>query len=167
MAGSLLKNLELFRSLCGHGAMPKVIIATTMWSDVEEEIGFARERELKEYFWKDMLNDGCKTRRFMDTQESAWNIIDDLTGGERREPVLLSEEIVDKHLRLNKTRVGTTLNNELKRLIKDHKDASRRLQRQAEKQRDGLVAQELVKHKNAIDQKTEQLAAQLSKMESP
>jgi hypothetical protein len=55
--------------------MPKVTIATTMWSEVGEEIGARREAQLKEEDWKHFLTGGCKMGRFEDTLNSAWEIV--------------------------------------------------------------------------------------------
>ena len=42
MAGTLLKNLRMFEELCGKDALKNVIL-TTMWDEVDEETGLARE----------------------------------------------------------------------------------------------------------------------------
>jgi len=59
----------------GSKAMPNVVIATTMWSKVSENEGRKREDELKDMFWKEMMSNGCKTKRFKDTFDSAWDIV--------------------------------------------------------------------------------------------
>jgi hypothetical protein len=89
MAGSLLKNLQMFASLCGQKAMKNVVIATTMWSEVKMESGVRREEELKRDFWHVMLAGGCRTERFEDTYESAWSIV----GQNTRTTLLLQEEM--------------------------------------------------------------------------
>ena len=75
MSGPLLRNLHIFASLCGQQAMPHVTIVTTMWGEVSEETGTRREKELEEVFWGDMVGNGCKTKRFEDTFDSAWGIV--------------------------------------------------------------------------------------------
>jgi len=75
MSQSAMKNLRLFRSMCGKQAMPNVAIVTTMWSKVVREDGIDREEELKKEVWHDMLVDGCGIERFEDTPESAWRIV--------------------------------------------------------------------------------------------
>jgi len=79
MTGSLLKSLKIFTNLCGQEVMPNVVIATTMWGEVKTEHGERREKELKDTFWKDLLDRGCRVERFEDTYESAWFVIDHLT----------------------------------------------------------------------------------------
>jgi len=166
MTGSVLKNLEMFATLCGQEAMPNVIIATTMWSEVQKAKGERREQELKRDFWKDMVADGCRTERFEDTYESAWRIIGSLR--ERaRAPVLLSHEIVDNHLRLNETEAGIALNKELEKLIKDRKDAARKLRERARNQNDELVVQELNKQQVEIEEKIRRTSDQLRELKIP
>jgi hypothetical protein len=76
MNGPVLKNLHVLPNLLGSKAMPNVVIATTMWSQVSQEEGIAREMALKSKFWNGMLAEGCRIERFTDTHISAWNIID-------------------------------------------------------------------------------------------
>ena len=79
MSQSAMKNLRLFRSICGKQAMPNVVIVTTMWSKVGRKEGKDREDELKKEVWHEMLEDGCKIERFEDTRESAWRIVCNIT----------------------------------------------------------------------------------------
>jgi hypothetical protein len=60
MPGSVLMNLQVFAAMCGQTAMPNVILATTMWDLVDEQLGYARAQQLKNKFWKDMVADGCR-----------------------------------------------------------------------------------------------------------
>ncbi|KIM73947.1 hypothetical protein PILCRDRAFT_716716 [Piloderma croceum F 1598] len=166
MAGSLLKNLRMFISLCGQEAMPNVIIATTMWGEVKKENGERREKELKETFWKDLMDEGCRVERFEDTYESAWFIIDRLAT-EDWAKMRLSHEMVDRRLTLQQTEAGITLNNELKRLIKARKDASRRLRAQAKKQDNSLIVQELNVQQAEIDEQITKTAGELQKLKIP
>jgi len=145
--------------------MPRVVIATTMWSDVREEIGVRREHELKRDFWKDMLAHGCRTERFKDTYESAWRIIGSLAEKERAQ-VLLPSEIVDSHLKLNETQAGITLDSELEKLIRERKDAARRLREQAQKHDNKLIVQELNQRTMEIERKIRQTVEDLRRMNS-
>lgn len=69
-----LKNLRIFAEMCGEQAMPNVTIVTTMWGEVTRETGEKRELELMQNFWGAMLDQGCKTERFKDSHDSAWDI---------------------------------------------------------------------------------------------
>jgi len=166
MTGSLLKNLQMFASICGQDAMPRVVVATTMWGKVDKDEGIQREAELKGDFWKETL-DGCTTARFDMTYDCAWSIIGSLDKRERGTLPLLPLEIVDDQMRLNETKAGITLNKELEKLFNDRKDAIRRLDQQAKKQDNELVVQQLNERTKEIDQKIREIAEQLRKLRIP
>lgn len=65
MQGSALKNLFMFKKLCGPNALKSVILATTMWDMVTETIGQAREEELasNQDYWGGMIKHGSRVRR--------------------------------------------------------------------------------------------------------
>lgn len=52
MSGSPHRNLRMFGQLCGDQASRNVILITTMWDNIEVEVGLRREKELREKFWK-------------------------------------------------------------------------------------------------------------------
>jgi hypothetical protein len=126
MAGSALKDLRVFRTVCGKKAMPNVIMVTTKWNMVTIEEGVARQQELETSFWKDMIADGCGTARFKDTYESAWSIIGSL-GDKHRVHVQLAREIVDFKLPLDETHAGIAIDENSKELIKGRKETFRSL----------------------------------------
>jgi len=146
--------------------MPNVVIATTMWGEVKTEYGERREKELKDTFWKDLSDEGCRVERFEDTYESAWLIIDRLTT-EDWAKMRLSQEMVDRHLTLQQTEAGITLNDELKRLIKARKDASRRLRAQTKKQDNTLIVHELNVQQAEIEEQIIKTADELQKLKIP
>jgi hypothetical protein len=114
IAGSALKNIQMFSTLCGQGAMPKTILVTTMWSDVRKETAVRREQELQNDFWAEMLANGCRMERFEDSFESAWRTIGSL----------VPEDTVDAHRQLIETR-PSKLRKALRKLISDGKDFGR------------------------------------------
>jgi hypothetical protein len=162
----VLKNLHILPKLIGSKAMPNVVIATTMWSKVSEQEGLARESELKSKFWSKMLDDGCRIERFKDTHRSAWEIIDG-SGEPDRASVQLPHEMVEVRLRLNETGAGVALNDELEVLLRDQKDAARRLRELAESQDSELVVQELMRREAELDGIIRRTAAQLRQMKIP
>lgn len=124
MSGAPLRNLELFASLCGNIAMPRVVLVTTMWRHVDPKVGRDREDELKSHFWKSMIEKGCRVERFNDTHGSAIFIS---TGSDPGREVLISSEMVEKRRSLKETQAGTTLKKQLDTMIRDKKEANRRL----------------------------------------
>ena len=53
MAGTPLKNLRMFEKLCGE-EFDSIILTTTMWNEVDDNLGNGREDELKTLYWKSM-----------------------------------------------------------------------------------------------------------------
>jgi len=86
------KNLKELETLCCQQAVPNVIIATTMWSEVQVETGGRREEELRASFWKDMVANGCRIERFEDTYKSAWQIIGSLSDKAKMQVLVPREE---------------------------------------------------------------------------
>ena len=64
--GSPRHNLFMFRELCGTNALSKIILVTSFWDQVEEELGKRRETELKETpeYWGMMMKKGSRIARF-------------------------------------------------------------------------------------------------------
>jgi hypothetical protein len=165
MSGSQLKNLKMFRTICGQEAMPNVVIATTMWSRLggSHAEGEMREAELIRGYWADMIAQGCRVERFQDTCESAWHII----GHKGFAKVQIPREMVDDHLQLKQTEAGITLNNELTKLLQARKDASRRLRAQLKNQDNELIVQELKQLQTEIDERITQTASELEELNIP
>jgi hypothetical protein len=76
--GNPQKNLQMLANLCGDEAMRNVILATTMWNRVREDVGARRETKLKEEYWKPMLEKNSSVVRFYGTSQSAWEIVDEI-----------------------------------------------------------------------------------------
>ena len=129
MAGTPLRNLRVFRKLCGDTAFSSVVLVTTMWDRVDECTGSRREMELLATDWSTMINYGATSCRFSNTADSAWNIVKILRGG--KVLLLLQEEIVELKLSLNETQAGKTLYSDLQRLLAEQRDTVRCLAEQA------------------------------------
>jgi hypothetical protein len=65
MEGPSLKNLRVMKKLCGAKSLKNVVLATTMWERVTEGEGLSREADLKQSFWKDMIDGGSTAARIM------------------------------------------------------------------------------------------------------
>ena len=57
LQGSAIKNIKLFRSLCGDDALRKVVLATTRWDITDPDVAEKREQQLKETnnYWGSMV----------------------------------------------------------------------------------------------------------------
>lgn len=59
MQGSALRNFQMFQKICGENALGNVILLTTMWDKLKEEMeGLDRDQELREDFWSMMEERG-------------------------------------------------------------------------------------------------------------
>ena len=52
------RNLNIFRNFCGNKALKNVVLGTTKWNRVSLEFGQRREQELRDSFWKEMVQQG-------------------------------------------------------------------------------------------------------------
>jgi len=95
--------------------MKKAVLVTTNWSDTgdkrERESKLKekdqRERELKAKHWKDIIQKGGKVQRFLQNQESAWDIINNLLeSDDLGVPLLLLKELVDDQISFSETKAG-------------------------------------------------------------
>jgi hypothetical protein len=132
MRGTARLNLEMFQELCGIDSLRNVVLASTMWDLVPQQVGEAREAELasKPEFWGNMLAHGSRIERHNRSRESALAIIRSLIGNQ---PAVLhiQDELVNQGLNLDDTGCGKTLKREfaaqkaelekkLEKLEKDH-----------------------------------------------
>ncbi|GLB39564.1 hypothetical protein LshimejAT787_0700740 [Lyophyllum shimeji] len=77
---ALWKNLEYLAGQMHNGGANQVggkgiVISTTKWSEVPQEVGERREKELQEKDWKLMIGLGTKVCRYQDTYESGWEVV--------------------------------------------------------------------------------------------
>ena len=107
--GTILKNLDMFKKLCGDDALGNVVLGTTKWSLIHrQETGEQREQQLHDSFWKDMINHGSVIRRVRD-DSSAREILDHILQNKAIESVLIQDEVVDKRIPVPETTAGKTL----------------------------------------------------------
>ena len=143
MAGTPHRNIHMFENLCGDQAMKKVVLVTTMWDKVQQGTGVDRERKLFENYWKTMINLGASTARFLNSAESAWEIIGIILKQHETEVLLLQEEIVDLKKALHETQAGKTLYSDLQRLLAEQRDTVRSLAEQARDESNPRLARQL------------------------
>jgi len=159
MAGTPLKNLRMFKKLCGDNALKNVILTTTMWDEVDEEIGEEREQELKREYWSGMIKRGSTTARFQNTSDSAWSIADPLIQNAYRQRALkLQEELVDMKRQLRETDAGQQLYGTLESLFLRRQETLRKIQDEM-KRRGNSDPQILA----ALEEEREELGKQLEK----
>ena len=141
MTGSILKNLRMFRKLCGEDNLRNVILATTKWAITPINDAILRERDLccDQGFWGLMIKAGSMVRRFDNTEASARSLVEELlhSGSDSFTPKI-QREVVEEHKNLSQTDAGAFIEEALARQAKTHKEEMKALleeQARAQKER--------------------------------
>jgi len=148
MMGTMtLENLRAFEKLCGNDAMARLVLVTTMWDEMEDEVGDERLKELKSTYWKGMISCGSETFKYLNNPRSAKELlrrIADKSSEQRRVPVL-QREISKWKKELRKTEAGQVLHSRLEQLADQQFRALRRLHADQSKFTDTRTTEELRK----------------------
>ncbi|KAK5996393.1 hypothetical protein PT974_01727 [Cladobotryum mycophilum] len=121
LQGSEVKRTRLFKKILGENAYKRVVIATTMWSQVQDTtIGESRqtERERRDDVWGDMVSQGSQVVRHENTTESALDIIRKLINHSTSVTLQIQEELQGNGGKLDQTSAGREINNDLEKQIK-------------------------------------------------
>ncbi|KAK1640654.1 P-loop containing nucleoside triphosphate hydrolase protein [Colletotrichum phormii] len=123
MQGSAKSSVTLFRQLCGADNLNRVVLVTTMWNKVDDEVSVSREKELVENkdFWGCMVQKGSRFERHYDTVESARKLIDiflpqdheQSNGPPPQMELAIQREMVHQHKVLENTSAGQEVCNRL------------------------------------------------------
>ncbi|KAJ8517858.1 hypothetical protein ONZ45_g5025 [Pleurotus djamor] len=163
MAGTPLKNLHMFEKLCGKNALQNIVLTTTMWDEVDLDVGIQRERELERNYWKTMLSHGSRSMRHLNTEESAWRIIDAIASAQNeRYAVELQAELVDMGKELPETGAGKELYGKLQSLVARQQETLERLRASMKRQDNEIIVSAL---KEEYEGLRVQLAATVKEME--
>ena len=120
----------MFHKLCGDKALARVILGTTNWGEVGENVGQMREEQLTKIFWNTATALGSKLLRFDKTEESARAFLDAILdqlkfGGNEvilNDNVLrIQRELVELDRRIPETEAGKALRYTLKQLLEMQK----------------------------------------------
>ena len=135
MPGPISKSLVVFQKLCGKGALNRVVLCTTKWSDkvvgfgsdIHQEKAERRTELLKESHWKEMIQSGSTLHKFEDSQKSAWDVIAPIIEEDRFEnmdALQIQKELVEAKKLMPDTEEGQQLRYSLDQLLKSLKEAS-------------------------------------------
>ncbi len=115
MAGSSRRNLVMFKKLCGEKAYQSVVLATSMWSRVSEDEGRERERQLIETddFWGHMCKQGSRVFRYLNTQQSALELVGYILSMHSKVTLDIQDEMVIQGHEIDETSAAHELNAEI------------------------------------------------------
>ena len=130
MAASSVRHLRTFEELCGRDALENVILATTMWDEVDEATGKMEEERMKTKYWNKMLERRSTTGRFMGTYESALQLLQPLIDAAnlKRSSLLLQYEMVDMGKQLTETSAGRRLFTKVQHIVSQRQDVIEQIQ---------------------------------------
>ncbi|KAH7905317.1 hypothetical protein BJ138DRAFT_1017875 [Hygrophoropsis aurantiaca] len=143
MLGTSRKNLGMFTKLIGDDAAKNVILATTKWGDVEQEVGEGREKQLRANFWKEMIDQGSRTAQFHNTYESAWAIVNLIVDNDPVDALQIQTELVELEKLIPETEAGQTLRATLTKLIDDHQKTLSQLKKNKSRKGDDDLQERL------------------------
>lgn len=139
LGGQALKNLRMFKKLCGQNNLNSVILATTHWSNAEgvrisEQVGHEREMELigTEGFWGGMVENGSEVMRHDGSPKSALDIVLTLVRRRLRVVLDIQTQLVDEKRSLDDTDAAQALQAELMRERKRFQEKLEQVQRDME-----------------------------------
>ena len=117
MAGTAIRNLEMFKKLCGNDALANVVLGTTKWGELRPEVGQKREKQLAESFWKDMIQRGSIMMQVHNDASSAWRIVHHILANISIDFVLIQDELVEHRKSLSQTTAGQMLRYTMEELL--------------------------------------------------
>jgi hypothetical protein len=150
----------MFKKLCGAKGLSCVVLATTMWSQVNPEEGERRENELvsKQEFWGEMIKQGSTVMRQDRAEVSAIQIIQYILSKRRRMVLDIQEEMASGKT-LDETSAGRELEAELERMRKQHEQEMRELREdmlEAQRQNDKRSQEEIAAIRADLQKKMDQ-----------
>ncbi|KAL4062053.1 P-loop containing nucleoside triphosphate hydrolase protein [Scleroderma yunnanense] len=146
MAGTPLKNLRVFQKLCGNKAMSRVVLVTTMWDEIEPEIGQERLKELTGSYWRTMIAKGSQTFEHQNHRESAERLLEIVVRDKGdRERVALQQEIADLKMKIPETGAGQELCSSLEQLAERRLEVLRKIRAESKDVKDQQSERDLRK----------------------
>jgi hypothetical protein len=137
VGGVGVANLQMFRALCGDTNLESVVLATTMWDQVDKATGESREVMLMQdtNLWAPMIGHGSKVMRHDNKKVSGSEILRYLLDRRTRVTLEIQKELVDENKKLDATQAGHALITEMERLKKGYEERLAVLEMQLEEAR--------------------------------
>jgi hypothetical protein len=171
VGGSAMKNLRMFRKLCGTDGLGSVACVTSMWSLCSAEDGQRRERQLMQQndLWKSLLEHGARAFRHDAEKESAERILIYLIQRRRNVTLDIQVEMVDKKLTLSQTAAGKEVQGNLEKLKEEHKKEMKEIRTDMEEaiqNKDKEMQRELQEYQQKIQEEMAKQEEQMRRLET-
>ncbi|KIM49736.1 hypothetical protein M413DRAFT_115381 [Hebeloma cylindrosporum] len=167
-AGTPINNLRMFEELCGKNTFNNVILATTMWDEVDKEVGEFREGELESRYWKAMLDRHSSIGRFLGTRDSAFRLIAPLLEEANiRNALLLQKELVDLDLMLREAHADHKLRSEIEQLGKQFWLLLQRMREEYKRPNNAMSLQSLMEEYDELKKTSAPLLKHLADLQVP
>ncbi|KAF8132016.1 P-loop containing nucleoside triphosphate hydrolase protein [Boletus edulis] len=169
MSGSAYKNLQMFGRLCGTVPLPRTRLITTMWDKAKDQNATVRrETQLRDDFWRQLIEGGASMYKFRNTNQSAQEIVESLLEmGNNGEELLLQEELLEQQKRLNETEAGKMIYNRLQKLLADQKKMVKDLAEEAKQQNNPDLVKSLQAECDKIDAQLQKTFEDIKEMKIP
>lgn len=150
----------MFKKLCGSKGLSCVVLATTMWSQIDPDDGQRRERELvsNKDFWGEMVKQGSRVMRQDRDEASAIQIIQYMLQQRHRMVLDIQKEMASGET-LDETSAGRELEAELERLRKQHDEEMKELREdmmEAQRANDKRAQEEIAAIRDDLQKKMDQ-----------
>ena len=151
----------MFGELCGDTTLRNLVLVTNMWATVPREAGEALEKELPTYLFNLPLGKGAQMARYIDTTQSAHDIIRRITKNYQVTPSI-QRELVGGNKGIADTRAGGAVNRGLNGQTGRQLDEPKKAEAdsiQALREKDGDTRNELGEERRKLREWVESMAA--------
>lgn len=110
VGGTMRKNFNVFKQICGEDTLKNVIVATTMWDTVSPQVGETRERELasNDQYFKSVLDKDAHMVRYDNTTESARQVLQRVIDNHPL-PLQIQNEMLNEEKEISQTAAAAEL----------------------------------------------------------
>ncbi|KAF8131990.1 P-loop containing nucleoside triphosphate hydrolase protein [Boletus edulis] len=171
ISDSAHRNLQMFGRLCGNVPLPRTRLITTMWDQAKDQAAtLRRETQLKDDFWRALIQGGARAHKFHNTAESAQEIVGSLLrmgNIEDGEELLLQEELVEQQKWLNETEAGKLIYNWLQKLLANQRRMLKELAEETKQQNNPDLVKSLRAECDKVDMQLHRTLEEIKEMEIP
>lgn len=163
-----MKNLRIFKKLCGDQGLSCVVLATTMWSrpPTQEEVQREQELSSKESYWAGMIKKGSHVFRQDDGLASATRIVQFILSRRSKMTLEIQKEMAGGKT-LDQTSAGQEVQAEIEKLKNKHEKEMKDLKKdfmEAQQKNDLRTQQEIMSMRREMERKMRESDKEREKM---